>query len=100
MLHNWTVSPGLICCCGAPLRPTPKWLAALPPSPGAPVGFSNEIEREIKPVSRRYGWWITSGACWASEAGGAASAQAKVAAASSGTVNKRSVADIGGLLCG
>ena len=27
--------------------------AACPPSPGAPVGFSKEMEREIKPVSRR-----------------------------------------------
>jgi hypothetical protein len=31
-------------------------LSALPPSPGAPVGFSNEIERETSPVSSKYGW--------------------------------------------
>ena len=32
---------------GAPLRPTPSLLAALPPSPGAPVGFSKQIDREL-----------------------------------------------------
>ena len=55
MSHSWTVSPGWICRAGAPLRPTPRLLDALPPSPGAPVGFSNEIEREIRPVSKAYG---------------------------------------------
>ena len=45
------------------LRPTPKRLACWPPTPGAPVGFSNEMERETRPVSSTYGWWIRSGCC-------------------------------------
>ena len=33
---------------GGPLRPTPRALAALPPWPGAPVGFSKDIERDSR----------------------------------------------------
>ncbi|MFO1500999.1 MAG: hypothetical protein U1G07_21850 [Verrucomicrobiota bacterium] len=51
--HSSTVSPGLISRAGAPLRPGPSLLAALPPAPGSPEGFSNEIDREISPVSKR-----------------------------------------------
>ena len=50
-----TVSPGWKSCHAAPFRPTPKILAAFPAWPGAPVGFSNESDRETRPVSSRYG---------------------------------------------
>lgn len=56
-----TVSPGSIRRLGAPLRPIPRALAALPPWPGAPVGFSKEIERDRKPVWSRYGSRTGSG---------------------------------------
>jgi hypothetical protein len=44
---------------GDPLRPTPSALAAIPPWPGIPVGFSKEIDRERRPGSSRYGSLIT-----------------------------------------
>ena len=53
MSQSWTVSPGWIAREAEPFRPTPRLLAAFPPSPGAPVGFSNEIDRETMPVSNR-----------------------------------------------
>ena len=37
---------------GAPLRPLPSLLAAWPPCPGAPVGFSKLIDRDTSPVSK------------------------------------------------
>jgi hypothetical protein len=61
MSHNSTVSPGLITLQAAPFRPTPKLLAAWAPSPGAPLGFSNDIDRDTSPVTRLNGWLITSG---------------------------------------
>jgi hypothetical protein len=55
MSQSWTSWPALSVMEGAPLRPTPSLLAALPPCPGAPVGFSKQIDRETRPASSGYG---------------------------------------------
>src|SRR5260221_4626490 len=51
ILARTTFSPTAIILLGEPLRP----LAALPPAPRSPVGFSKLIERESRPVSIRAG---------------------------------------------
>ena len=44
--------PGFSVQAGDPLRPTPSGLAACPPLPRSPEGFSNEIERDSSRVER------------------------------------------------
>ena len=40
------VSPAFSVKQGLPLRDGPRWLAAMPPLPGSPVGFSQLMVRE------------------------------------------------------
>ncbi len=53
--HNTIVAPALIRLNGDPFRPILNLPFALPPLPFAPVGFSEDIERDSRPVLRILG---------------------------------------------
>ena len=55
MSHKCTVSPGLKSCQAAPFSPDAQHAGRLAALARAPVGFSNESDRETRPVSSKYG---------------------------------------------